>query len=695
MKWNPTPKNLSSKSLSRGSVGSMRNSPTYTTEWDIDRAVDSAWGRVTWVYRCVDAIASNAARMEIVVRADNPWDGTPVENHPLYEVLNSRANVGESSIAFRYRLSAQLLLSRRGVFVEVTRNNAGDPIALTLLPPDAVEPIKDAKKYVSGYILRHEALVNGQVRSMERRLKNEDVVWIKRPHPFDPYMSTTPLDAAGVAIETDWLAKLYNRNFMLNDGRPGGMVVIKGDMTDDDKEELRSRFSGSITRAGRVAVVASDDGADFVDTAITPRDAQYQETRLATKEEILLAFGVPETVLSNAKGSSFDNAETERLVFWQETMLPHMDLIVRPLDVLDGSDNRFVSYDLSRIDVLQRVDTKRKEYLLREFDAGGTTVNEYRAATGRDPIPGDLGDTIWMPRVKVPVGTSNGNGLPDFDYIETPSPPGRPASGSVQEEPEDEPRERDDERLAPLDNTDNSAPAAQLSAEEILEIKEKVSADYLRWSELARLRIKDLIDRQAIVLNQKVGGPKFKRRIYRDGQDFKAEISSIYDSEVWDRQAREDLGAVVSGAFKDGYLSLKAELGLKDEIPDFNRTFAFGAVSEIVRKAIDDSVVNCDPSKILYIQDCIEDALGDLSESKQVTELCDRLAVHFYNMGRNAAIQKAGAKKQLVALDGASNLEMKLDGEVVGALELFKYGRTSLLHPGTGAYTNSVIIPAK
>jgi phage portal protein BeeE len=89
----------------------------------------------------------------------------------------------------------------------------------------------------------------------------------------------TPMQAAGVAIEVENLAKVYNRNFLVNDGRPGGLLVVRSEISDEDKDELRSRFQGNLARAGAVGVIASDDGADFVDTAASPRDAAYIQMR--------------------------------------------------------------------------------------------------------------------------------------------------------------------------------------------------------------------------------------------------------------------------------------------------------------------------------------------------------------------------------------------------------------------------------
>ena len=122
------------------------------------------------------------------------------------KIFNNTANQGENAFAFRYRLSAQLLMSSRGVFVEIVRGRGGVPIALHLLPPQNTSPIPDVQKFVKGFEVKISA-------HEKRTLRPENVIWIRRPHPLDPYLSMTPMEASGVAIEVESLAKIYNRNF--------------------------------------------------------------------------------------------------------------------------------------------------------------------------------------------------------------------------------------------------------------------------------------------------------------------------------------------------------------------------------------------------------------------------------------------------------------------------------------------------
>lgn len=396
MAWNVTNKSISSGSMdekkAKVSIGapiaynpSLGADRGYHDAWDIQRAYRDGVAKVTWVFRCIDVIASNQAGLPAIFRKDNNPFGEIVRESEVLKLFNSHSNAGENAFAFRYRISAQLLMSSRGVFIEIVRARDGSPIALHLLPPQNTAPIPSINKFVSGFEVN--------ISNTEKRiLPPENVIWIRRPHPLDPYLSMTPMESAGVAIEVENLAKIYNRNFLLNDGRPGGLLVLRSEINEEDKDELRSRFRGNISRTGTIGVISSDDGADFVDTAASPRDAAYVQMRTLTKEEILAAFGVPESIIGNSSNRTFSNAGEEGKVFWMETMTPHLDLIARSFDSIDPY--YYLDFDKSKVPILILSKQEQERFYLQEYQQGLISANEYRDSTGRKKVVSELADAI-------------------------------------------------------------------------------------------------------------------------------------------------------------------------------------------------------------------------------------------------------------------------------------------------------------
>lgn len=374
----------------------------YKTSWSVERAVSDGLERVVWVYACVNAIASDESRLPVIWRQDDPETGDQIKHsaEPLWKLLNRRSNPWEAARFFRYRLSCQLLLCKQGVFVEVQRARDKTIKGLYLLPPHRTAPIPDPDKFIAGYEVYGS---QGEVY----RLPPENVLWIRRPHPLDPYMGLTPMEAAGLAVDVDFYARLYNRNFMMNDGRPGGLVNVKGYLSQEDADEIEARFNKGPGSAGKITVLESD-GVEYVDTSTSARDSQHSETRVATRKEILAAFGVPESRAGDTSGRTFDNADAEFEMYWRDTMRDHIDLLDSAFDTLTAGgieDDIFTVHDTTSIYVLNRDEKDRETRFQNLWNAGLITADEFRAATGRDPLSRPGSKVLWVANSgKLPVG---------------------------------------------------------------------------------------------------------------------------------------------------------------------------------------------------------------------------------------------------------------------------------------------------
>jgi HK97 family phage portal protein len=566
MAWNKTSNKSLATSESKAAIGvgapvaynTAMAGRAYKDAWDIERAYREGVQKITWVSRAIDAIAGNQSRLPMILRKDNSPQGEIVTkgNKDLLDLFNTKANVGENSFIFRYRLSSQLLMSSRGVFIEKVRSRSGAVVGLHLLPPQHTAPIPDPRTFVKGFEVD---MPNG----MKALLRPEDVIWLRKPHPLDPYLSLTPMEAAGIAIEIENLAKVYNRNFLLNDGRPGGLVVIRGEIDDDDKDEIRNRFRGNFNRTGSVTVLSADDGVDYVDTSSSPRDANYVEMRQITKEEILAAFGVPESVIGNAAGRTFSNAAEELRVFWMETMMPHLELIARGIDDLD--EKYYIDFDTSDVPILVVAKQERERYLLGEVQTGLISVNEYRFATGRKTVDSELADSLLSNPNLTPIANTEKKFEPEqqqqLDMIgatpEAGGPPPIQGAPPVEMAAPGAPVEQLPEGIEGAEPLTAEQVLSTASADDVLRYKSAESFDSdwdvkaeqatERWTEILDRSLERLFERQQRVVLEKALGAKSRKSI--DAGTL--EVESVFDTEVWNRQVRDDIKPVISAIVAD------------------------------------------------------------------------------------------------------------------------------------------------
>lgn len=593
----------------------------YKDGWDIERAYKEGMQKITWVARCIDAIAGNQARLPIILRKDNSptgemLTGRKAEKENLLEILNTKSNIGENAFIFRYRLSSQLLLGTRGVFIEKIRGRDGSIVGLSLLPPQSTAPIPDPKTFVSGYEVQ---MPYGQKIIM----KPDDVCWIRRPHPIDPYLSLTPLESCGIALEIENLAKLYNRNYLMNDGRPGGLLVLKGEIDDDDKDELKSRFRGNISRTGYTSVISSEDGVDYIDTSASPRDAAYLQMRQITKEEILASFGVPESVIGNAAGRTFSNASEEIRVFWMETMMPHLEPLARGLDELD--EKNYVDFDLSEVPILQLYKQERERYLLQEFQTGLISNNEYRLGSGRKETESDLADSLLMNPNLIPISNTKKK-MEDQPKADIPQPgaPGMPPMPGMPPAPEMPPmpgappvpgeQPLDPNTMAgalaqstiPPDALSapatTAAPVPEGAASESSSAmmykseEDNVSQTISRWEEILDRSLERVLERQERVVLEKAGSSRAKKGLFTGTLD----IDSLISIETWDRQMDDDIQPVLSAIIQDSMAIKFGEKGKSKSLKTKKNSHQSDIRAQIESQMNRVKQINKENSKAIY-----------------------------------------------------------------------------------------------
>lgn len=445
--------------------------PNRAAGWDMEAVIAEGYERSVWTYRCVELISGSQSRLPFRVGRNVGLENEEViENHPLYRVLNRQANPLETARQFRKRLSAQVLLSKKGAFVEVTKSRAGIITRLDLLDPDRVEIMpSDSGDYIDYFQFTRR---DGQVRE----IPTERIRWVREPHPTDPFCGTTPLEAAGISIELDQLSRMYNISFIKNDSRPGGILSVDTNtLTDQEMARLESRFVPGAQQAGQLSVVASGAGGlNYVDLATRPRDMAYGEASRNSKDEILSAFGIGESVLGNASGRTYDNADAEEYNFWTKPMPPHNDLIAGAF-AADLDEDLEPYLDTSGVDALELGKRKRREEARSEVDAGLRSIDEYRPLAQLDPLNNPQSRAVWVSPGKAPIPGSPADAAellggeaapgaapdPGTDPGAGSGPDGSPADGG---EPKTAAAVVDELRAGEGDPADLSVPTGQAAA---------------------------------------------------------------------------------------------------------------------------------------------------------------------------------------------------------------------------------------
>lgn len=469
----PESKGLAERVLSSSAGYSVPGVP-YSSDWNVRRATTEGYEGNPLVYRAIEVICDNATKHPIVTREGDPDDGPVVTDDPtrLLYVLNRRANPWEISRILRHRLMAQFLLSSKGAFLEVVRTPSNRFGMLTLLDPDMVRIVPSATSPIASFEITTP--VAGTSSSYINYLPPFDpaadhdsqpssVLWVRAPHPLVMWEGMTPIQAAGLPIDLDRYARIYNRRFLQNDGRPGGMIAIKGNSSPQQRELIQAQFNGGVESAGRTTVIEADS-VSYVDTSGSPRDLMWGELSKLTKSDIAIAFGVPESVLGDASGRTFDNADAEYAMFWEHRMEPLLRMLDDQLDILTGGydDNLYLRHDLSKVWVLGRHKRAEADRAAADLDRGAISIDDYREIIGRERLEVPATQVLWIPaNGKMAVGET-----PEISQEAAATPfamvgGGSPPDDTATVDPGDAPRAIEEARglraLGPGRDTESSS----------------------------------------------------------------------------------------------------------------------------------------------------------------------------------------------------------------------------------------------
>ena len=380
----------------------------YRQDWSTKRAVDEAYIYNPTVYRCVDVLCANAIGHPVQLRQGDPEDGAIIDtahdpSRILY-TLNRRANPWESARIFKWRLVAQFVLSSKGMFVEVIRSRGNGLGMINLLDPDLCEMVPNPIDPLHAFRIQTPNSRGGYdylPRFDPAKSATEQpssILWIRNPHPTIMWNGTSPVQAAGLPIDLDRFARLYNRRFLQNDGRPGGLLSIKGSVSGPTLELIQAQFQGGPESAGRTTVIQAD-AVSYADTSGSPRDTLWGDTMDRSQADICLAFGVPLSVLGDASGRTFDNADAEYAQFWEHRMLNLIRSLDDQLDVLTGllGPDVYLRTDLSKVWVLGRYERENQDRIAGDQAAGYRTIDEVRIAKKLKPFGVPATRVLWIP----------------------------------------------------------------------------------------------------------------------------------------------------------------------------------------------------------------------------------------------------------------------------------------------------------
>lgn len=375
---------------------------------------DPAGAYAGWVYAALSKRAKRIGAIELrLYQLDRAMNVEEIYDHDLLALLN-RANPLQSRYQFFYTLEMML-----GIWgsAPILKDRAGGKDIQYLWPlrPDMLKAFTDA----SGRIVSYQYRVGARVDSF----KAEDVIVCNEPSPLSLAVGNSPLLAAGLEIDVDMQAALWNKYLIENFSEPGGVLTTDQAIDDKSFERLKKEWSQrhqGASNAGRWALL--EKGLKAEPIGRSPKEMDMVESRRFHRNAITAILGVP-MALMTSEDVNLANAEVAERVFARDTVDPQMRLIVSMLNeflVPDYSDTLDLDYESPIPE-----DKQMQINLATAGEGRYLTVNEARDLFDYGPLDG--GDAIFKPLGVYPqVGDTGGVNEPSAtDPAAAPADPAK------------------------------------------------------------------------------------------------------------------------------------------------------------------------------------------------------------------------------------------------------------------------------
>lgn len=376
---------------------------------DFERLVDEFYRRNPIVYSAVRALSRSASEPNFQACTVNDL-GVAIPDDPMSDplaMLLAQPNEEQECYEFMEQLIIHLQVTGNA-FIHKIRSRNGNVVHLELFRPDLVslEPMASRNgRKIARYFIGFD--------TDRRPVPARDIIHMRLPDAFDEYWGLSPLFILAKYGDIDKQSTDFLRAYFLNRGVPSGMLVAKGRVQDNDRQEMkdswRMQFSGE---KGWHKIPVMDQGVEYQALSTGLKDMDLGPVFNQTETRISMVYGVPPILLGTNAGlerSTFSNFSESRRGFWTETLVPMYTRIVRRLTKKLAQEEfgprRMIKADVSKVAGLQDNKEKLRALATKGYDKGLFTTNEARDIMGMDPIPEDqvVGNSLKLGTASVLV----------------------------------------------------------------------------------------------------------------------------------------------------------------------------------------------------------------------------------------------------------------------------------------------------
>lgn len=415
-------------------VGNEQHQPN-----DVRRYASEGYSKNSLIYSCIKEKATSFASLTAVVEQR---DGTTVREHRVARLL-AKPNTYQDGALFaetaktQFEVAGNCYIEMRPQSADLTRRRefATYPIQeLHLIRPDYVSITPGPTRAQDMFVVT----VGGKVT---RRIPRALMIHIAEPNLINDFYGLPKIALLMREGDIDLSMSDFELAFYRNAGVPMGLLKVKGSKSEDEREEIKTRFRAAYNgiRKWFDLLVLNADIAEYQQMGIPQNQMESESTRFHVESRICSVFGVPGVIVGArfalTGGGTTTTYEDAEHAFWAETMVPDagrfagaytMQLL--PLFATTRDADARVTYDFTVVRALQEDRSRKAREVVRLVLTGAFTKNQALTMMG---LPIEAGGDFYIRNGNQVVVTLDGEITPMAPNSQGPNPD-NPLEGAAQ-----------------------------------------------------------------------------------------------------------------------------------------------------------------------------------------------------------------------------------------------------------------------
>jgi len=327
-------------------------------------------------YRCIALISQSAASVPWLVYVDDK----EMTDHPLLKLLRRPNPLQSGKELFTSLYAHDLLIGDS--YLERVLVGGGDPKEMYVLRPDRMKILPG--KFAIPAAFEYQLGSGKHQFPVDPITGTSDIMHVRRFNPLDDWYGQSPLEAAGMSVDSHNEATRWNYAVLKNGARPSGALEYgTGEMDEENFDRLKGEIETSYSGSQRGRPMLLQGGLKWVQMMLSQMEMDWATGKETSAREIAIAYSVPEQLVGVPGQQTFNNYREARLAMYEDAVLPLLDRFSESLTNWFNQMPQYVGvrvgYDEDQIPALA---LRREQQWDRVNGAQFLTLDEKREALG-------------------------------------------------------------------------------------------------------------------------------------------------------------------------------------------------------------------------------------------------------------------------------------------------------------------------